>query len=72
MSVSKTVKDDPMAYANRVADMVMPDVLTYQPGTPAHYGVEALNDRALQDDAMNTGLHLMILNALFCNLMHYN
>ncbi len=60
VSVSKTVKDDPMAYANRVADMVMPDVLTYRPGTPAHYGVEALNGRALQDDAMNTVLQLMM------------
>lgn len=46
-------------HAYKVADMVMPDVMTYQIGTKASYAVNGLNGRALHDDAMNTVLELM-------------
>ena len=59
VSVSKAIQDEVMEYANNVADMVMPDVLTYTPGTIASYAVDRLNGRALHDDAMNTVLQLM-------------
>ena len=47
-------------YAEKVADMVMPDVITYRTGSEANYAVDDLNGRALQDDAMNTVLQLMM------------
>ena len=59
VSVSRAKIDSPAQYAEKIADMVMPDVLTYQPGTQAKYSVDGLNGRALQDDAMNTVLKLM-------------
>lgn len=59
VSASQAVDENPVEYAGKVADMVMPDVLTYRPGTKASYSVNGLNGRALQDDAMNTVLHLM-------------
>ena len=59
VSASGAVSDDRVEYAGKVADMVMPDVLTYEVGSPAGYTVDSLNGRALSDDAMNTVLHLM-------------
>ena len=59
MSASGAVSDDRVEYAGKVADMVMPDVLTYKIGSLAGYTVDSLNGRALSDDAMNTVLHLM-------------
>ncbi|WP_164860802.1 DUF4331 family protein [Parasedimentitalea marina] len=59
VSASQAIKGNPVEYAGKVADMVMPDVLTYRPGTEASYAVDGLNGRALHDDAMNTVLHLM-------------
>lgn len=59
VSASQAVEGSAVEYASKVADMVMPDVLTYRPGTTASYAVDGLNGRALQDDAMNTVLHLM-------------
>ncbi|MBY6066569.1 DUF4331 domain-containing protein [Leisingera aquaemixtae] len=59
VSASQAVEGNPVEYAGKVADMIMPDVLTYNPGTKASYAVDGLNGRALQDDAMNTVLHLM-------------
>lgn len=60
VSVSKAEQDRAMKYANDIADLVMPDVLTYQPGSQANYAVTGLNGRALHDDAMNTVLQLMM------------
>ncbi len=37
VSLAKT-KDDPVGYGDKVAHMLMPDVLTYRVGTPAEYG----------------------------------
>ena len=49
-----------MKYAYKIADLIIPDVLTYQVGSEAHYTLDGLNGRALHDDAMNTALHLMM------------
>ena len=59
VSTSKTKQGSAMEYANNVADMLMPDVLTYKPGTKASYAVDGLNGRPLHDDAMNTVLEMM-------------
>ncbi|WP_170766338.1 DUF4331 family protein [Ruegeria lacuscaerulensis] len=59
VSASKTKPETAVEYANEVADMIMPDVITYTPGTTANYAVDGLNGRALHDDAMNTVLQLM-------------
>ena len=59
VSASETKPGSAVEYANEVADMIMPDVITYAPGTTASYAVGGLNGRALHDDAMNTVLELM-------------
>ena len=59
VSVSGAKEDGEKDYANKIADMIMPDVITYKPGTKASYTVGTLNGRPLQDDAMNTVLQLM-------------
>ncbi|WP_170328008.1 DUF4331 family protein [Ruegeria arenilitoris] len=60
VSASKADVGNGVEYAEKVADMVMPDVITYRPGSEASYVVDDLNGRALQDDAMNTVLQLMM------------
>ncbi|MEJ8277473.1 hypothetical protein [Pseudonocardia spirodelae] len=42
---------DPRAYARRVADRLLPDVLRYTIGTPACFGFAGWNGRDLGDDA---------------------
>ena len=59
VSVANAQAGNEMAYANQVADALMPDVLTYQPGSEASYALGNLNGRSLDDDAMNTVLELM-------------
>ncbi|EFO31555.1 conserved hypothetical protein [Roseibium sp. TrichSKD4] len=59
VSVSGSQKGREMEYAQTVADLVMPDVITYTIGSKANYVVDELNGRPLQDDAMNTVLQLM-------------
>ncbi len=59
VSVADAQGGNAMAYANQVADAVMPDVLTYRPGSEAGYALGDLNGRALDDDAMNTVLEMM-------------
>jgi hypothetical protein len=44
-----------------VARTLLPDVLTYQPGTVAGYGVAARNGRRLTDDVLD------VLLSLFAN-----
>ncbi|MFV0575960.1 MAG: DUF4331 family protein [Vibrio sp.] len=51
---------DPIAYGDKIANLLVPDVLTYQVGTPATYTVEKRNGRKLSDDAMSTMLSLLI------------
>jgi hypothetical protein len=49
---------DAEAYGHRVADMLLPDILTYRLGTPANYGFAGRNGRRLGDDAMSVLLSL--------------
>lgn len=51
---------DPVAYGDKVADMLVPDVLTYQVGTKAVFSAEKRNGRSLQDDAMSEMLTLLV------------
>ncbi|MCS3458930.1 DUF4331 domain-containing protein [Aeromonas sp. BIGb0445] len=51
---------DPIAYGDIVANMLTPDVLTYQVGSKADYTGKVRNGRALDDDAMSTMLGLLI------------
>lgn len=60
LSVSQAEVGNPLDYAKQTADLLMPDVLTYKPGSKAEYVVTNLNGRALADDAMNTALTLMV------------
>ena len=51
---------DPLAYGDKIANLLVPDVLTYTVGTSAKYGVEQRNGRALDDDAMSVILTLLL------------
>jgi hypothetical protein len=68
---------DPVGHAARVADAFLPDVLSYQPGQPAHFRPAGPDDthrgdspgwvangRALTDDAFGTALHLLTGNPI--------
>ena len=50
---------DPMAYGQRVARLLLPDVLTYNTQLPASYGFAGLNGRALSDDVGDVILSIM-------------
>jgi len=50
------VQRDPVAYAQGMAERLLPDTVPYQVGTPAHYGVDGANGRKLTDDAMDATL----------------
>ncbi|GAA6164025.1 hypothetical protein NBRC116590_17290 [Pelagimonas sp. KU-00592-HH] len=58
-SLSGAQEGNELAYAQEVADVILPDVITYKTGTQASYTLDAMNGRALHDDAMNTVLNLM-------------
>jgi hypothetical protein len=49
---------DAEAYGRGVADMLLPDMLTYRLGSPANYGFTGRNGRRLGDDAMSVLLSL--------------
>ncbi len=46
----------PTGYGRRVAQLLLPNVLTYQLGTPASYGFAGLNGRSLSDDVYDVTL----------------
>lgn len=50
---------DPTSYGEFVAARLLPDVLTYQLGTPAGYTFAAHNGRRLTDDVMDVTLSLV-------------
>lgn len=50
---------DPVAYADKVADMLVPDVITYNIGTPASFSASKINGRKMSDDAMSEMLTLL-------------
>ncbi|WP_432720597.1 DUF4331 family protein [Jeongeupia wiesaeckerbachi] len=50
-----TVKDK-VAYADRLAEELLPDVIPYRVGTPASFKIEKINGRKPTDDAMDVQL----------------
>lgn len=57
-TLAKSV-ENPTAYGARVAATLLPDVLTYQPGSYASYGFAGRNGRKLSDHGMNVVLSLL-------------
>lgn len=51
---------DPQAYGDKVANMLIPDVITYNVGTPAKFSAQSINGRSLSDDAMSEMLTLLM------------
>ncbi|MEZ9526437.1 DUF4331 family protein [Enterovibrio norvegicus] len=49
---------NPIAYGDAMAKRLLPDMIPYQVGTKANYGVDAFNGRAPTDDAMDTVLSI--------------
>jgi hypothetical protein len=58
-ALAKTEKDA-QQYGDSIADQLIPDVLTYNVGTAAHYTVKERNGRSLDDDAMSTVLTMLL------------
>lgn len=51
---------DPVAYGDKIANMLVPDVITYNVGTPAKFAADGINGRKMSDDAMSVMLSLLI------------
>lgn len=51
---------EPQVYGDKVADMLVPDVITYNVGTPAKFSAQSINGRSLSDDAMSEMLTLLL------------
>lgn len=51
---------DPIAYGDKVANLLVPDVLTFKVGEKAVYTAEKRNGRSLDDDGMSAMLSLLI------------
>lgn len=60
VTLAGTQKKNPVAYADKIATMFIPDLMSYKVGTEASYSVEGLNGRTLADDAMDTVLSLWL------------
>ncbi|MBV9355696.1 MAG: DUF4331 family protein [Chloroflexi bacterium] len=56
--------DDPLAYGATVARLLLPDVLTYQLGSPASFSFAGRNGRALTDNAPEVMFSLVTNQAL--------
>jgi hypothetical protein len=51
---------DPAAHGTWVAEILLPDILPYQPGTKAHFGRGVRNGRALRDPAAEVMMSLVL------------
>ncbi|MFK3659276.1 DUF4331 family protein [Scandinavium sp. NPDC088450] len=51
---------DPIAYGDKVANLLVPDVLTYRVGEKAIFSADQRNGRSMDDDAMSAMLSLLI------------
>lgn len=51
---------DPIRYGDKVAALLVPDVLSYKVGTPAKFSAAERNGRSLDDDAMSAMLTLLL------------
>ena len=56
---ASATSDDPQGYGQTVARQLLPDVMTYQVGTPAVYGFPTRNGRTLADNAPEAMLSLV-------------
>jgi Domain of unknown function (DUF4331) len=56
--------DEPLAYGATVADLILPDVLTYQIGSAASYSFAVRNGRSLTDNAPEVMFSLVTNHAL--------
>jgi hypothetical protein len=61
--------EDPRAYGQAVAELLLPDVLPYRIGTPACYGFATRNGRALLDNAPEMMFSLVTNSALSIGLI---
>lgn len=50
---------NPVAYGDKIADMLVPDVITYKTGTPANFSEQEINGRKMSDDAMSSMLSML-------------
>ncbi|MFI3014204.1 DUF4331 family protein [Klebsiella aerogenes] len=53
-------RKEPQVYGDKVANMLVPDVITYNVGTPAKFSAASINGRSLSDDAMSEMLTLLL------------
>jgi hypothetical protein len=53
-------QSDPVAYAKRIAESILPDAVPYRIGSQAHYGIAGANGRKLTDDAMDAALSWVV------------
>lgn len=51
---------DPVTYADKIADRLLPDLLMYRVGTKAAYTVDSTNGRRPSDDGMDVVLSLFV------------
>lgn len=51
---------DPAAHGTRVAEILLPDILPYQPGTKAHFGPGVRNGRGLRDPSAEVMISLVL------------
>jgi hypothetical protein len=63
---------DPAEYGKAVANLVLPDILTYEIGTPATFGFALRNGRALTDDAATVMFSLATNSALSTGLTQHS
>jgi hypothetical protein len=61
---------DPAGYAERVADLLLPDVLRYQVGTPATFGFAHRNGRGLTEPVPEVMFALVLNRAVPLGLDH--
>jgi hypothetical protein len=57
-------QDNPIVYGDAVAARLLPDMIPYEVGSKAHYGVKQFNGRPTTDDAMDVVLSIFAGKAL--------
>ncbi|MGB0155567.1 MAG: DUF4331 family protein [Verrucomicrobiales bacterium] len=51
---------DPEVYAEKIAEMLLPDAVPYTTGTEATYSLPKINGRKLSDNAMDTAMEMLV------------
>jgi hypothetical protein len=68
VAAAEGTANDPLAYGNSVADMLLPDVLQYQIGSSAVFGFAVRNGRALTDNVPDVLFSLIANRAISSGL----